>query len=72
MQTKTQSFIEALTGTFIGFLIATVANWLVLPLYGFEVSITASVEIAVIFTFISIARSYLVRRLFNAIHRVRT
>lgn len=64
-QTRLDSFLEALTNTFIGYWIAVLANHLVLPLFGYTPSFAESNGIAAIFTLISIARSYILRRLFN-------
>lgn len=69
MQTKLQSLAEAVFGTLIGLLVAIASNWLVLPLFGFPVNLSQSFWIAVIFTAVSILRSFLVRRLFNWIHQ---
>lgn len=44
-----------------------IANLIVLPWFGFKVSVSQAFNIGVIFTFISIARSYILRRLFNRI-----
>lgn len=69
-QTRTQSFIEACVGTVIGLGVAVLANWLILPLFGFDASWGQSVWIAIVFTVISCIRSYLIRRLFNWYHHL--
>lgn len=50
----------------IGYSINVFANMLVLPLFGFHVSVGQAVGIGIVFTVISIARSYLLRRYFNS------
>ncbi len=70
MQTKLQSFIEACVNVAIGYFVAILGQLLVFPHYGIQISIRANLEIGVLFTLISIARSYLVRRLFNKLHEV--
>ena len=65
MQTKTQSFIESLTNILIGYTISVLANLFVLPLFGYEVSISKSAGIGLVFTAISLIRSYIIRRWFN-------
>ena len=67
-QPRLFSFLEALCNTLLGFGISVLANWLLLPLWGFAVSPRASVEIGLAFTLVSVARSYLLRRLFNWYH----
>lgn len=66
-QRKSHSFIEALFNTILGFGISMAANMIVLPWFGFKVSLSSAFGIGVIFTLISIIRSYLLRRLFNRI-----
>lgn len=65
-QSKKGSFVEALTNTAIGWSINLVANLVVLPWFGFDVTVTQAIGIGVIFTGISIARGYFVRRAFNS------
>lgn len=69
-QTRLGSLIEAFINVLIGFWINFVANLVVLPLFGFHVSISDNFMIGFIYTGISIARSYAIRRWFNQyIHR---
>ena len=65
MQSRLLSLIEILISTFLGFLVGLFSNIIVLPLFGLHASISDSIWISVIFTLIGIARSYLIRRLFN-------
>ena len=64
-QTKTASLIEALTNIFIGFSINYTANLIILPLFGFAVTYSSAFGIVIIFTMISLVRSYVLRRWFN-------
>lgn len=64
-QTKRGSFAEALFNTTVGWTINFFANLYILPKFGYEVTVVHAFWIGVIFTVISIARSYLLRRLFN-------
>ena len=65
-QTKKQSLIESLTSTTIGIIIGIVLNLTILPIFGYPVSLSDSLWISVIFTVISIIRSYIIRRWFNS------
>jgi hypothetical protein len=65
MQTKRRSFIEAVTNVLIGYLVAVISNLIVLPLFGYQVSLFDGFAIGVVFTVISLIRSYVIRRLFN-------
>ncbi len=66
MQSKKQSLIESLTSTTIGIIIGVVLNLTILPIFGYPVSLSDSLWISVIFTVISIIRSYIIRRWFNS------
>ena len=66
MQSKKQSLIESLTSTTIGIIIGIVLNLTILPIFGYPVSLSDSLWISLIFTAISVVRSYVVRRIFNS------
>lgn len=67
-QSKLGSFVEAWANIVIGFAINFTANMIVLPLFGFD-NLTAAIafEIGLVFTVISLVRSYVLRRVFNRI-----
>lgn len=66
MQTRVDSFMEAVTNTAIGLIISTIANYFVIPaVLGVHMTHTQNLVLAAIFTVISIGRSYLLRRAFN-------
>lgn len=65
MQTRKGSFIEACINVLIGFWINFFANLLILPLIGFNITIGQNIFIGILYTIISIARSYAIRRWFN-------
>lgn len=66
-QTKLGSFTEAWANIAVGFGINFAANLLVLPHFGFNVTAYDAFGIGVIFTGISLARSYILRRWFNGL-----
>lgn len=69
-QSRLSSLIEAVINVAIGFFISLALTAVVLPAYGHEVTFVQNLQITAIFTVASIARSYAVRRWFNArIHR---
>jgi hypothetical protein len=65
-QTRLGSLIEALANVAIGFGINWLANMTILPLFGFHVTGAQALGIGVFFTVISVARTYALRRWFNA------
>lgn len=64
-QSKKHSLIEAVTNTAVGFGISLLSISIILPLMGFETSIEQNIALTIYFTFISIGRSYILRRIFN-------
>lgn len=64
-QTRLGSFIEAWANVAVGFGINWAANMLVLPLFGFHVTGAQAFGMGLVFTVISVARSYAIRRWFN-------
>lgn len=65
-QSRLGSLIEACINVLIGFTINFFANILILPLIGFHITVGQNLFIGVLYTVISVARSYVIRRWFNA------
>ena len=65
MQSKLDSFIEAWLNVLIGFGVSVLANFVIFPLVGISASTTQIIAVGVFMTFVSVARSYLVRRWAN-------
>lgn len=65
-QSRIESLIEALMNVAIGMLVSVVANAIVFPRLGFQPTVGENVAISLIYTAISIARQYVLRRWFNA------
>lgn len=65
-QARVDSFMEALTNVAVGFAINFAANVVILPaVLGVPVNLAALGLIGALYTLISVARSYAIRRLFN-------
>ena len=65
MQRRSLSAIEAVTSTAIGFGISLALTFTVLPAFGYHVTAPHAWGITAIYTAVSVARTYVVRRLFN-------
>ena len=61
------SLVEAITNVLLGFGVALLTQIIVFPLFGFEVTLGENLAIGGLFTLASIARSYTLRRGFEAI-----
>ncbi len=67
-QTPTQSAVESVANVAIGYIVSLAANSTILPLFGIAISLSDNLAIGAVYTAISIARSYCVRRAFNHYH----
>jgi hypothetical protein len=70
-QSRAMSLVEALANVAVGYGVAVATQVLVFPLFGLTVTLAENMAIGAIFTVVSIARSFALRRLFELI-RVRT
>lgn len=64
MQSRRVSMIEAGTSAIAGCLLSMITNYIVLPHYGMRVSLLDNISLTGIFTAVSFAKSYCVRRTF--------
>jgi hypothetical protein len=64
-QSRKGSLVESIANIAIGYSINFTANLLVFPLFGWHVSVKQNLALGVIYTAISLARSYALRRYFN-------
>lgn len=67
-QSRAMSLAESLINIGVGLGVAMAANAVILPLVGLPLSIGQNVLIAIPMTAVSIVRSYMLRRLFEALH----
>jgi hypothetical protein len=65
MQSRVMSAVEASTNVLIGYLVSVAANIIILPLFGYDVTVADSFAIGLAFTAVSLVRSYVLRRAFN-------
>lgn len=65
-QTRIGSLIESVANVLVGFSVNFSANLLVFPLFGWHVTVADNFILGGIYTAISVARSYVIRRWFNA------
>lgn len=65
-QTRLQSLIESLLNIAIGYGVALISQIAIFPMFGIHVSISTNLLIGGWFTGVSLVRSYIIRRWFNA------
>lgn len=65
-QSRWMSLVEAVTNVLVGYGVAVTTQWLVFPLFGLHATLQENLAIGLIFTAVSLVRSYLLRRTFEA------
>ncbi len=65
MQSRTMSLIEALANVLVGYGVAVATQVMVFPLFGLNASLDQNLAIGLIFTIVSLVRSYALRRVLN-------
>ena len=68
-QTRTQSFAEAVANTVIGFVIALLTQMAVFPMVGIALPADRHLFVGTVFTAVSLARSYVLHRVFELFRR---
>ena len=69
-QSRLMSLVESLANVLVGYGVAVITQIVVFPLFGLTVTVSENLLIGLIFTAVSIVRSYALRRGFEAL-RVR-
>ncbi len=64
-QSRALSFIEAATNVVVGYVLAIATQLLVFPLFGLEAALGEHMAIGTAFVAVSLARGYLLRRVFE-------
>ncbi len=67
VQSRAASLAEAAGNVLVGYLVALLAQQLIFPLFAIDTTLAQDSAIAAAFTLVSLARSYLLRRLFERI-----
>lgn len=65
-QSRLTSFTEALTNVVVGFALAVATQASLYPGFGIRLGFWGNLKIASSFTLVSLGRSYVLRRMFNA------
>ena len=66
-QSRLMSLVESVANVMIGYGIAVVTQILIFPVFGLHTTLGQNLKMGAVFTVVSIARSFALRRLFEAI-----
>jgi hypothetical protein len=64
-QSRLMSLVESLANVLVGFGLAVTTQIAIFPLFGLRTTLTENLEMGTVFTIVSIARSYGMRRVFE-------
>jgi hypothetical protein len=64
-QSRLMSFVEAITNVVLGYGVAVVTQILIFPIFGLHTTLAQNLKMGAIFTIVSIARSFALRRVFE-------
>lgn len=66
-QSRRMSLAESVANVTVGYGLAVVAQILIFPVYGLHATLAENLRLGLVFTALSLARSFALRRLFEAI-----
>lgn len=66
-QSRLMSLVESLANVVVGYGVAVVTQILIFPVFGLHTTLAENLMMGAVFTVVSIMRSYLLRRVFEAI-----
>lgn len=70
-QSRAMSLVEAIANVAVGYGIAVVTQIMIFPIFGLHTTLAQNLQMGAVFTVVSIARSFALRRVFETI-RLRT
>ena len=69
-QSRLMSMVESVANVIVGYGVSVVAQMLIFPVFGLHTTLAQNLKMGIIFSFVSIARSFALRRLFERWRRL--
>ena len=66
-QSRLMSLVESIANVAVGYGVAVVTQILIFPIFGLHTTLAQNLQMGLLFTGVSLTRSFLLRRLFEAI-----
>lgn len=66
-QSRLMSLVESVANVIVGYGVAVVTQMLIFPIFGLHTTLAQNLKMGLVFTIVSIGRSYALRRFFEAI-----
>lgn len=64
-QSRGMSFVEATANVVVGYVLAIITQMIVFPWFGLEAALSEHLAIGLVFVGVSLARGYVLRRIFE-------
>ncbi len=64
-QSRTMSLVESVANVIVGYGVAVATQILIFPVFGLQITLAQNLKMGAVFTVVSIARSYILRRVFE-------
>ena len=71
-QARAMSFVESVANVIVSYGLAVVTQILIFPIFGLHTTLAQNLKMGLVFTVVSIARSYVLRQLFEAIRMLKS
>jgi len=71
-QSRAMSLVESVANVIVGYGVSVVAQILIFPVFGLHTTLAQNLMMGAVFTVVSIARSFALRRVFEAIRVSKT
>ena len=66
-QSRVMSLIESIANVIVGYGVAVITQILIFPIFGLHTTLAQNLKLGLVFTIVSIGRSYALRRFFEAV-----
>ena len=66
-QSRVMSLVESVANVFVGYALAVITQILIFPVFGLHMTLAQNLKMGAVFTVVSLARSYVLRRVFERI-----
>ena len=66
-QSRVMSLVESVANVVVGYGVAVVTQILIFPVFGLQTTLAQNLKLGLVFTIVSIGRSYALRRFFEAV-----
>jgi hypothetical protein len=71
-QSRAMSLVEAIANVIVGYGVAVVTQILIFPIFGLYTTLAQNLQMGLLFTMVSLARSFLLRRFFEAVRAAKS